>query len=106
MAAILAIEADHDRRVLLRTLLRNRVEAHVTIVDSAQAAIAYLSVCDVDVIVVPALLPPRDSDQLNSHVRLNAGKHVQMVTIPALDVLREQSTEESQAPGLFGRRRP
>ena len=106
MAAILAIEADHDRRVLLRTLLRNRVEAHVTIVESAQAAIAYLSVCDVDVIVVPALLPPRDSDQLNSHVRLNAGRHVQMVTIPALDVLRELPTEESQAPGLFGRRRP
>ena len=106
MAAILAIEADHNRRVLLRTLLQNRVDAHVTIVESAQAAIAYLAVCDVDVIVVPALLPPRDSDQLNAHVRLNAGRHVQMVTIPALDVLRDAPSEESQAPGLFGRRRP
>ena len=105
MAAILAIEADQDRRVLLRTLLRNRVDAHVTIVESAQAAIAYLAVCDVDVIVVPALLPPRDSDQLGAHIKLNAGRHVQMVTIPALDVLREAPMEESQAPGLFGRRR-
>jgi hypothetical protein len=105
MAAILAIEGDHNRRVLLRTLIQNRVEAHLTIVESAQAAIAYLSVCDVDVIVVPALLPPRDSEQLSSHVRLNAGRHVQMVTIPALDVLRETPPEESQGPGIFGRRR-
>ena len=106
MAAILGIEADHGRRALLQALISDRVDAHVAIVDSAQAAIAYLLVCDVDVIVVPALLPPRDCEQLSSHVRQHAGRHVQMLTIPALDFLREMPSAEKQGPALFGRRRP
>jgi CheY-like chemotaxis protein len=105
MAAILAIEADRNRRALLTTLIREHVQADVTIVDSVKAALEVFAQREPDVIVAPALLSPRDSEQLASHVKQHASPHVQMLTIPALDLLREPPAQRGGL-GLFGWRRP
>jgi len=105
MAGILAIEADRSRQTLLKALIREHVQANVTMVDSVKAAIASFSKHQPDLIIVPALLSPADSAQLAAHVKTDAGPHVQMVTISALDVLRDSIPEEKRRTGFF-RRQP
>src|SRR5262245_10722894 len=104
MAGILAIEADRSRQTLLWALIREHVEVRVTMVDSVKAAIASISKYQPDLIIAPTLLSPADSAELAEHVKAEAGPHVQMLTISALDVLRESAPEEKRS-GLF-RRRP
>jgi CheY-like chemotaxis protein len=106
MPGILAIESDRKRRALLATLLRNHARVDVTMVDSVQAAIDSFEKCQPDLIVAPTLLPPEDSDALCAFVKRHAGPHVQMLTIPALDMLREPPVETGGGIGLFRRRRP
>jgi len=105
MAGILAIEADRSRQMLLRALFRVHVQVQVTMVDSVKAAIASFSKHLPDLIIVPTLLTPADSAELAAHVKTEAGPHVQMVTISALDVLRESMPEAKRRTGLF-RRQP
>lgn len=106
MAGILAIEADQKRQTLLKTLIHDHVQAEITMVDSVKAAIASFARCQPDVIVAPPLLWPGDSEQLISHVKQHAGPHVQIVTIPALAMLRDAPPEEKPRLGLFRRRGP
>lgn len=105
MSHILAIESDRQRRTLLMALIRAHVLADVTMVDTVNDAIASFEHRQPDLIVAPPLLTPEDSDRLSSHVKWHADPHVQMVTIFALDMLREAS-EERHRFGLFRRRRP
>ena len=105
MAGILAIESDQQRRTLLRRLLREHAQVGVTFVDSVNAAIAVFQKYQPDVILAPTLLSPEDSDRLRSHVLRNADPHVQMLTIPALDMLREPPREERRIFRFFRRRR-
>lgn len=105
MAGILAIEADRSRQMLLRTLIREHVQVQVTMVDSVKAAIANFSKYQPDLIIAPTLLSPADSAQLAEHVKTEAGPHVQMLTISALDVLRESAPEQKRRSGFF-RRQP
>jgi CheY-like chemotaxis protein len=106
MSHILAIESDRQRRTLLMALIREHVLADVTMVDSVKEAVASFEQRQPDLIVAPALLSPEDSERLNSHVKWHADPHVQMLTIPALDMLRESAPEDSRRLGFFGRRRP
>jgi CheY-like chemotaxis protein len=103
MSRILAIEHDRQRQTLLMALIRSHVHAEVTMVDSVQAAIARFEQQQPDVIIAPTLLSPADSEQLMSYVKQHAGPHVQIVTVPALDMLREPS-EERTGFGPFRRR--
>ena len=105
MASILAIEGDLRRQTLLKALILEHVQAEVMVVDSVKRAIASLSEHQPDLIIVPTLLSPADSDELASHVKLHAEPHVQMLTISALDILRESSREEKRRFTPF-RRRP
>ena len=104
MAGSLALESDRSRQTLLRALIREHVQVQVTMVDSVRAAIANSFRYQPDLIIAPTLLSPADSAQLADHVKTEAGPHVQMLTISALDVLRESAPEEKRT-GLF-RRRP
>jgi hypothetical protein len=103
MAGILAIEADRSRRMLLKALIREHVHGEVMMVDSVKAAIASFSRYQPDLIVAPALLSPADSAELAAHVKTQAGPHVQMVTISALDVLRDSVPEQKRRMGFFRR---
>lgn len=87
-------------------LIREHVMADVTMVDSVKEAVASFKHRQPDLIVAPALLSPEDSERLNSHVKWHADPHVQMLTIPALDMLREPTREEPSRFALFRRRRP
>jgi len=106
MSHILAIESDRQRRTLLMALIREHVLADVTMVDSVKEAVASFDQHQPDLIVAPALLSPEDSERLSSHVKWQADPHVQMLTVPALDMLREPSPDENHGLGFFRRRRP
>ncbi len=77
----------------------------VTMVDSVKAAIDSFNRKQPDLIVSPTLLSPEDSEQLTSHVKWQADPHVQMLTIPALDMLRESPPEARHRFAIFRRRR-
>ena len=106
MSHILAIESDRRRRRLLMALIREHVAANVTFVNTVSDAIARFEQRQPDLIVAPALLPVEDSDRLSEHVKWHADPHVQMLTISALDMLREAPSKEPQRFGFFRRRRP
>jgi CheY-like chemotaxis protein len=106
MSHILAIESDRRRRKLLITLIREHVSADVKLVDTVNDAITSFEHRQPDVIVVPALLSVQDSDRLTEHVKWHADPHVQMLTISALDMLREAPSEEPERFAFFRRRRP
>jgi CheY-like chemotaxis protein len=107
MSHILAIESDRNRRTLLMALIREHTRlADVTMVDSVTAAIASFEHKQPDMIVAPTLLSPEDSAQLTEHVKWHADPHVQMLTIPALDILRAPIQEERHRFAFFRRRRP
>lgn len=106
MSRILAIEPDRQRRALLTALIRAQVQAEITMVDSVSAAIARFDEQQPDVILAPTLLSPADGEQLRAYVQQHASSHVQMVTVPALDMLREPAADEERAFALFRRKRP
>lgn len=105
MGSILAIEADPKRRGLLTSLIRAHVKSDLTIVESVKDAIASLVDHVPDLIVAPTLLSPRDSEELISYVKqLHAAPFVQMLTIPALDMLVEPPKEGERGLQIFKRR--
>jgi CheY-like chemotaxis protein len=104
MERVLAIEADPRRRELLTALLRDHVEADLTVAGSVQEALAILSDLQPDVVVAPTLLTPADEGELMARIRQLPSAHVQTVTVPALDMLTEAPVEQ-QPRRRFGRRR-
>ena len=109
MAGILAIRKPKMRNVdpVEAPTIHDHVQAEITMVDSVKDAIARFAKCQPDVIVTSLLvLSPGDSERLISHVKEHAGSHVQIVTIPALDMLRDAPPEEKPRLGLFRRRGP
>lgn len=103
MPGILAIEPDGQRRALLTRFLREHAQVDVTTVDSVTAAIDRFDELRPDLILAPALLSPAESDRLRGHVKRHADPHVQMLMLPALDLLREASVEPQRS--WFRRRR-
>jgi CheY-like chemotaxis protein len=106
MAGILVIESDRRRQILFTALLRQHAQVEITIVESVQAAIASFETSQPDLIVTPTLLSCEDSDRLCSHVKRYADPHVQMLSLPALDLLGEPPAEDYEVSGFFRRRRP
>jgi hypothetical protein len=104
MSYVLAIEPDRQRRALLMRLIREHLRADVTLVETVDEAIASFERRQPDLIVAPTLLSVEDSDRLGEHVKWNADPHVQMVTVSALDMLREAPSEERRRIGFFRRR--
>ena len=85
MSFILAIEPDHRQASILRKLVTSDLHAELTVVDSRDAAVAALSVRVPDVILLTALLSPRDEEDLITHLRSLEGlEHVQTHTLPML----------------------
>ena len=103
MPRILAIEADPKRRNVLTALVREHVKADLLVVASVGAAIASIAERTPDLIVAPTLLAPADEADLRAHMKqLHDAPYVQMVTLPALDMLVDAPREESARRGLFG----
>jgi CheY-like chemotaxis protein len=102
MPRILAIEADPKRRRVLIALVRSHVKADLVVVASVAAAIASIVERAPDLILAPALLSPSDEAQLLSHMKqLDTAPYIQMMTVPALDMLADAPAEETRRRGFF-----
>ena len=82
---VLAIEPDLRQAAIIKRVVREKALADVIVVDSRDAAIEALRTSMPDVLLLTALLSPRDEDDLMAHLRTldNAG-HLQTHTIPQL----------------------
>ena len=98
MPLVLAIEPDPRQATILKRIVRDKVRADVAVVESPDAALAAIGTHIPDVLLLSALLSPRDEDELIAHLRgLDGADHIQTHTIPQL-----ASTAADQEPG--GRR--
>ena len=103
MARILAIEADLKRRRALTTLVKEHIKADLVVVPSVQAAIAAIAERAPDLILAPALLSPPDEAELLTHMKqLDTAPYIQMLTLPALDMLVDAPAEQTGRRGFFG----
>ena len=104
MPRILAIEADSTRRTLLGSLVREHVNAELTIADSVRSAIAEIDRRLPDVILTPALLSPAEGADLMTQIQRRDARYVQLLAIPALGMLSEPSLDDRRVFGVFKRR--
>ena len=91
---ILALEPDVRQATILKRMIRDRVHAELIVVDSRDGAVSAINGRVPDVILLTALLSPRDEAELLSHLRAREGaEHVQTHTIPQL----ASSAEDGEA---------
>ena len=101
MALVLAVEPDHRQAMILKRIVRELVRADLVLVDSRDAAVAALTARIPDVILLTALLSPRDEEELVAYLRTLAGAHhIQTHTIPQL--ASTAADKEKNGRGLFG----
>lgn len=82
---VLAIEPDLRQAAIVKRILREKVLADVAVVDSRDAALDAMRTTIPDVLLLSALMSPRDEDELIAHLRtLRHADHVQTHTIPLL----------------------
>jgi CheY-like chemotaxis protein len=85
MPLVLAIEPDLRQAAIIKRIVRDRVLADVAVVDSRDAALEAMRTTVPDVLLISALLSPRDEDELIAHLRtLENADHLQTHTIPQL----------------------
>ena len=94
MAVVLAIEPDLRQAAILKRILKDKVKADLVVVDSRDAAIEAIARGVPDVMLLSALLSPRDEDELFHHLRsLKDADHLQTHTIPQLSSSLEDRTQ-------------
>jgi CheY-like chemotaxis protein len=82
---VLAIEPDLRQAAIVKRIVREKVLADVTVVDSRDAALEAIRTTMPDVLLLSTLLSPRDEDELVAHLRtLQDADHLQTHTIPQL----------------------
>jgi hypothetical protein len=103
VALVLAIEPDHRQATTLKRVIREIVKAELVLVESRDAAISAIDAQIPDVILVTALLSPRDEEELVTHLRaLEGAEHLQTHTIPQLAGTRVDGDPKSGG-GLLGK---
>ncbi|MGH9308041.1 MAG: hypothetical protein ACRD1U_01620, partial [Vicinamibacterales bacterium] len=104
MALVLAIEPDSRQGGLLKHIVGDLVGAELVLVESRESAIAAIDQRIPDVILVTALLSPRDEDELVAHLRGLAGaEHLQTHTIPLLSGSAAVKGGRARGSGLLGK---
>src|SRR5258705_10183853 len=82
---VLAIEPDLRQAAIVKRIVRENGLADVAVVDSRDAALEAMRTTVPDVLLISALLSPRDEDELVAHLRtLDDADHLQTHTIPQL----------------------
>src|SRR5829696_9219 len=103
MALVLAIEPDIRQGGILKRIVRELVQAQLILVESRDAAIAAIDQQIPDVILLTALMSPRDEDELITHLRgLGSAEHLQTHTIPLLSTARTAEAPQKSG-GLLGK---
>jgi CheY-like chemotaxis protein len=102
MPIVLAIEPDLRQAAIIKRIVRDKIHADVVVVDSRDAALDAIRTSVPDVLLLSALLSPRDEDELIAHLRLLDGaEHLQTHTIPQLAGSSEDR-ETGRSRGLLG----
>ena len=106
MSLILAVEPDKRQAKQLSALVRQQVRAELVVADSGAAALAALGDRIPDLILTPALLPPKDEAVLTGWLRKmgDGAAHVQTLAIPILAEAGKGGKEQSGS-SIFGRMR-
>jgi hypothetical protein len=82
---VLAIEPDLRQAAIIKRIVREKAFADIAVVDSLDAAIEAMRTAMPDVLLLSALLSPRDEDHLIAHLKtLDGAGHLQTHTIPQL----------------------
>lgn len=85
MALVLAIEPDSKQAGVLKWMVEHRLHCEFVLTDSREAAVAALAEQIPDLVLVSALLSPRDEAEFSEHLRsLDGAEHLQTLTIPLL----------------------
>jgi hypothetical protein len=99
---VLAIEPDLRQAAIVKRIVKERVQADVTVVDSRDAALEAIRTRMPDVLLLSALLSPRDEAELIGHLRtLEDAQHLQTQTIPQLASTMGGSDDEKPTRGLL-----
>ena len=100
MGSILAIESDTRQAALLKCVVRNHVGAALVVVPSTREAIAAIDADAPDLVLLSALLSPRDEEEAMAHLRgLQHADHLQTLTIPRF---ASTAAEDGRRGGLLG----
>jgi hypothetical protein len=105
VSLVLAVEPDLRQGEILARIVRHKARADLVLVESRDAALTALAGRTPDVVLLTALLSPRDEDELLAHLRRMPGSgHIQTHTIPQLasDAVKGQ---EAAGGGLLGKLR-
>jgi len=108
MSLILAVEPDRKQAKQLSSVVRQHVKAEFVVADSGSAALAALGNRIPDLILTPALLPPKDEAVLTGWLRDlgDAAAHVQTLAIPILAEPGARTKDKDQGgSSIFGRLR-
>ncbi len=98
---VLAIEPDLRQAAIIKRIVREKALADIAVVDSLDAAIEAMRTAMPDVLLLSALLSPRDEDNLITHLKtLGHAGHLQTHTIPQL-ASALQPGEERGSRGLL-----
>ena len=105
MSYVLAIEANRDQASALRDVVVSSVAAKLLVVESLRSAMAAIEREVPRLILVNALLPPKDEGDLVDHVR-TLPPHVapEILITPAFTGFDRRGKDEGPPRGLFGRR--
>jgi CheY-like chemotaxis protein len=102
MPIVLAIEPDLRQAAIIKRIVRDKIHADVVVVDSRDAALDAIRTSIPDVLLLSALLSPRDEDELIAHLRLLDGSdHLQTHTIPQL-ASTSADGDSGRGRGLLG----
>ena len=99
-ALILAIERDSDQARLLSEVIHRHVRADLVLAETAEKAMTSLGNRVPNLVLIPALLSPREETTLRDGLKANgATANIEMLTIPVL----APAVEEAKSRGVLSR---
>jgi hypothetical protein len=100
ITTVLVVQPDEAQADVLRHIFAKRVGAELVMVDSTMEAVDEIAGRMPDLILLSALLSPRDEDALIAHLRtLDGASHLQTITIPQFRTSNAKAPEKKG--GLF-----
>ncbi len=106
VALVLVLEPDARQRKILRWVIEDRLSAEFIVADSKEAAVTAMASRIPDLILVSALISPRDEVELGDYFReLHGAEHMQTLTIPLLGNLDSEAKQDKPTGFLKSFRR-
>src|SRR5687767_4052333 len=103
MSSVLVVQPDDVQADVLERIFEKRVGADLVMVGTTMQAIDQIARRMPDLILLSALLSPRDEDALIAHLRsLDGASHLQTITIPQFRT--GQATASVKKGGLFSKK--